>query len=102
MSGNSTKKEKHADGNDPVLRKFLEFLSLDMSNEPARIRPLPKSLMSRGKALVKGVRVDLDAPPTPPPPAPASPLRLDHRDRGHVDDGRAPSSMTSTATPATS
>jgi antitoxin PrlF len=33
-----------------------------MINEPARIRPLPKSLVSRGKALVRGVTVDLDAP----------------------------------------
>ena len=30
-------------------------------NEPARIRPVPKSLVARGKGLVKGVKVDLDA-----------------------------------------
>jgi len=56
------KKETHADGSDPVLGRFLAFLSRDMLNEPARIRPLPKSLVSRGRALVKGVKVDLDAP----------------------------------------
>jgi hypothetical protein len=33
-----------------------------MSNEPAGIRPVAKALVSRGKALVKGVEVDLDAP----------------------------------------
>jgi antitoxin PrlF len=32
-----------------------------MANEPARIRPVPKSLVARGKGLVKGVKVDLDA-----------------------------------------
>jgi len=57
-----TKKETRADGNDPVISKFLEFLARDMTNEPARIRPVPKSLVLRGKAFVKGVEVDLDAP----------------------------------------
>jgi antitoxin PrlF len=33
-----------------------------MAKEPARIRPVPRSLISRGKALVKGARVDLNAP----------------------------------------
>jgi antitoxin PrlF len=56
------KKETRADGDDPVIGKFLEFLARDMSNKPARIRPVAKALVSRGKALVKGVEVDLDAP----------------------------------------
>jgi antitoxin PrlF len=56
------KKETRADGDDPVIGKFLEFLARDMSNEPARIRPVANALVSRGKALVKGVEVDLDAP----------------------------------------
>jgi antitoxin PrlF len=56
------KKETRADGDDPVIGKFLEFLARDMSNEPVRIRPVAKALVSRGKALVKGVEVDLDAP----------------------------------------
>jgi antitoxin PrlF len=56
------KKETRADRDDPVIGKFLEFLARDMSNEPVRIRPVAKALVSRGKALVKGVEVDLDAP----------------------------------------
>jgi antitoxin PrlF len=56
------KKETGADGDDPVIGKFLEFLARDMSNEPVRIRPVAKALVSRGNALVKGVKVDLDAP----------------------------------------
>lgn len=56
------KKEPRADDGDPVIGKFLEFLTRDMTNEPERIRPVPRLLVSRGKALVKGVKVDLDAP----------------------------------------
>jgi antitoxin PrlF len=56
------KKEARAGEDDPVIGKFLEFLARDMTNEPARIRPMPKSLVSRGKALVRGVEVDVDAP----------------------------------------
>ena len=46
-----------------AIRKMLalEFLARDMASEPARIRPVTKSLLSRGKALVKGVEADLDA-----------------------------------------
>lgn len=56
-----SKKEARAEG-DPVIGKFLAFLARDMTDEPGRIRPVPKSLLARGKALVKGVKVDLDAP----------------------------------------
>ncbi|HEU4805801.1 MAG TPA: type II toxin-antitoxin system PrlF family antitoxin [Nitrobacter sp.] len=56
-----SKKEAREDDGDPVIGKFLDFLSRDMANEPARIRPVPKSLVARGKSLVKGVKVDLDA-----------------------------------------
>jgi antitoxin PrlF len=55
------KKKPSADDGDPVIGRFLAFLARDMANEPARIRPMPKSLVARGKALVKGVKVDLDA-----------------------------------------
>jgi antitoxin PrlF len=53
-------KKQLSDG-DPVIGTFLAFLTHDMANEPARIRPVPKSLVTRGKGLVKGVKVDLDA-----------------------------------------
>ena len=56
------KKEPRADDGDPVIGRCLAFLAHDMAIEPARIRPVPRSMVSRGKALVKGVRVDLNAP----------------------------------------
>jgi antitoxin PrlF len=56
------KKEPRADDGDPVIRRCLAFLAHDMAIEPARIRPVPRLMVSRGKALVKGVRVDLNAP----------------------------------------
>ena len=56
------KKETCADGDDPVIGKFLEFLARGHVHEPAWSRPLPRSLVSRAKALVKGVEVDVDAP----------------------------------------
>ena len=43
------------------LVAHARFLAHDMANEPARIRPVPKSLVARGKGLAKGVKVDLDA-----------------------------------------
>jgi antitoxin PrlF len=55
------KKEPRADDGDPVIGSCLAFLAHDMAIEPARIRPVPRSMVSRGKALVKGVRVDLNA-----------------------------------------
>ena len=56
------KKETRADGDDPVIGRFLEFVARDMVHEPAWSRPVPRSLVSRAKALVKGVDVDIDAP----------------------------------------
>ena len=55
------KKQSSANDGDPVIGRFLAFLAHDMANEPARIRPVPKSLVARGKDLAKGVKVDLDA-----------------------------------------
>lgn|SRR5574337_331178 len=55
------KRQPSADDVDPVIGRFLAFLARDMANEPARIRPAPRSLVARGKTLVEGVKVDLDA-----------------------------------------
>src|SRR5260370_34673234 len=55
------KKQPRDDNGDPVIGTFLAFLARDMAKEPARIRPMPKSLVARGKALVKGVKMDLEA-----------------------------------------
>jgi len=54
--------KKASDEDDPVIGKFLEFLARDMAHEPARIRPVPRSLVSRAKALVRGIEVDVDTP----------------------------------------
>ena len=56
------KQVPRAEDGDPVIGKFLEFLARDMAKEPGRIRPVPPSPVSRGRDLVKGVKVDLDAP----------------------------------------
>ncbi|MBG0807955.1 type II toxin-antitoxin system PrlF family antitoxin [Methylosinus sp. H3A] len=55
------KEQAHVEEEDPVIGKFLEFLARDMVDQPSQIRPPPPALLSRGKALVKGVKVDLDA-----------------------------------------
>ncbi len=55
------KKQRDAEDGDPIIGAFLAFLTRDMAKEPARIRPVPKSLVARGRGLVKGVPVDLDA-----------------------------------------
>jgi antitoxin PrlF len=47
---------------DPVIGKFLKFLAKDMADQPRRIRPVPRGLIDRGNALVKGVHVDIDLP----------------------------------------
>ena len=55
------KKQADEDKSDPVLGKFLAFLARDMATEPVRIRSVPKALVARGRSLVKGMRVALDA-----------------------------------------
>lgn len=54
------KKDAETEDADPVIGKFLAFLAGDMAAEPRRIRPVPRGLVARGAALVKGVEVDLD------------------------------------------
>jgi hypothetical protein len=49
------KKEPRADDGDPVIGRCLAFLAHDMGIEPARIRPVPRSMVSRGKALIKAL-----------------------------------------------
>src|SRR5215469_11222692 len=47
------KKRGREDNADPVIGSFLAFLARDMAKKPAQIRPVPKSLIARGKSLVK-------------------------------------------------
>jgi antitoxin PrlF len=49
---------------DPVIASFLAFLEQDMMKRPEVLVPLPQRLLDRGKALVEGVKVDLEAPLT--------------------------------------
>ena len=47
---------------DPVVGKFLAFLAKDIEKHPETLKPLSKDFAARMEALVKGTRVDLDAP----------------------------------------
>jgi antitoxin PrlF len=50
-----------APDDDPVLDKFLSFLSHDIESHPRRVRGLDPRLVKRIRSLVKGVKVDLEA-----------------------------------------
>jgi antitoxin PrlF len=50
---------------DPVVGKFLAFLVRDMEAHPDQIRSVGPALLRRARSLVKGVKVDLDAPLPP-------------------------------------
>jgi antitoxin PrlF len=47
---------------DPVVDKFLAFLARDMAANPGRIRSVSPKLVRRARSLVKGVKIDMDAP----------------------------------------
>ena len=46
---------------DPVLGRFLDFLSRDIANHPERLQAIDASLVQRIHSLVGGLEVDLDA-----------------------------------------
>ena len=50
---------------DPVVGKFLAFLARDMEVHPTQIRGINPALLRRARSLVKGVKVDVDAPLKP-------------------------------------
>jgi antitoxin PrlF len=50
-----------APDDDPVLDKFLSFLAHDIESHPRHVRALDARFVKRIRALVKGVKVDLDA-----------------------------------------
>jgi antitoxin PrlF len=50
---------------DPVVGRFLAFLARDMETYPAHIRSIEPALVRRARLLVKGVKVELDAPLLP-------------------------------------
>ena len=55
------KKESANADADPVIGQFLSFLARDMADRPLPIRPVSRGTVNRGKALVKGVAVDLES-----------------------------------------
>lgn len=48
-----------------MLARFLDFLASDLQRHPGRVRGVDRSLLTRVRGLVKGVKVDLDAPLAP-------------------------------------
>ena len=46
---------------DPVLGRFLGFLTRDIASHPERIQTVDSSLMQRIDSLVGGLEVDFDA-----------------------------------------
>ena len=49
------------DGDDPALTGFLDLLERDIANRSDRLQRTPDGLVQRGRELVDGVEVDLDA-----------------------------------------
>ena len=47
---------------DPILGKFLNFLALDIENNPQHLQAISSDLVSRVQSLVADVDFDLDAP----------------------------------------
>ncbi len=47
---------------DPVLEKFLAFLTTDMEANPQNLQAIDSNLRERVSDLVAGVEVDLDLP----------------------------------------
>jgi antitoxin PrlF len=50
------------EADDPVLGKFLDFLARDIAAHPGHVQAVGAKLATRIRSLVRGVKVDLDAP----------------------------------------
>jgi len=53
------------DTDDPVLASFLDFLARDIATHPRRVHAIDAGLGNRMRKLVKGVKVELEAPLDP-------------------------------------
>ena len=51
-----------AEGEDPMLRPFLDFLARDIARHPERLQAVDAGLVQRLQSLVGGVEMNLDAP----------------------------------------
>ena len=49
------------EGDDPMLVAFLDLLERDLAAHPERLQRVPDALVQRGRELVDGVEIDLDA-----------------------------------------
>ncbi len=49
------------EGEDPVLVAFLDLLERDIAAHPERLQRVADALVQRGRELVDGVEIDLDA-----------------------------------------
>lgn len=50
-----------AEGDDPVLGRFLGFLARDIASHPERLQAIDARFVQRLQSLTGGVEVDLDA-----------------------------------------
>lgn len=51
-----------AQGDDPVLEGFLDFLARDIAQHPERLQAVDVGLAQRLQALTASVQIDLEAP----------------------------------------
>ncbi|MEN9798502.1 MAG: hypothetical protein RL653_2198 [Pseudomonadota bacterium] len=51
-----------AEHEDPIVGEFLRFLARDMAKRPRALEPLSREFAGRVRKLVKGTRVNLEAP----------------------------------------
>lgn len=51
-----------AEGDDPLLGQFLQFLAREIADHPDRLQSVDAGLVAHIQSLVGGVEVDLDAP----------------------------------------
>ena len=62
--GSVTISKKEGPG-DPIIAEFLEFIANDTRNNFSSLRPVTPEWLSGLQQLVKGIKVDLDAPLSP-------------------------------------
>ena len=56
---------KDGPDDDPVIGRFLDFLSQDLAHHPERLRSIDAALVDRLRMLASDVAIDLDAPLDP-------------------------------------
>lgn len=54
-----------AEGEDPLIDRFLDFLARDVTRHPERLQSLDARFVQRLRALTEGVDINLDAALSP-------------------------------------